>query len=150
MSTVTTEVKPKAETRTLIWGALMDLRAQGQIATRQVVAQVTGLKLVTVDDHLTRMVEDGDLRRPVAGVVEIVEKLPPPRAVSMTHSPEGPSKLEIGDTCIDIWPQERRMLANLLLGDAVQYSNIQTGQDLNLLAHQVWGDLKQLKRDLGG
>lgn len=42
------------------------------------------------------------------------------------------------------------MLANLLLGDAVQYSNIQTGQDLNLLAHQVWGDLKQLRRDLGG
>lgn len=149
MSTATEE-RPKLDTRTIIWAALVDLRAQGQIATRQVVAQVTGLKLVTVDDHLSRLVDDGQLRRPVAGVVEIVDQLPPPRAVSMTHAPDGPSKLEIGDFCIDIWPQERRMLANLLLGDAVQYSNIQTGQDINFLAHQVWEELKQLKRDLGG
>lgn len=152
MSTTAAEAKPapRADTRKVIWGALVDLRAQGQIATRQVLSQVTGLKLVTVDDHINRWVEDGQLRRPVAGVVEIVQPLPPPRAVSMTHSPDGPSKLEIGDVCIDIWPQERRMLANLLLGDAIQYSNIQSGQDLNFLAHQVWNELKQLKRDLGG
>ena len=36
---------------------------------------MTGLKLVTVDDHINRLVEDGQLRRPVAGVVEIVEPL---------------------------------------------------------------------------
>ena len=134
----------------LIWGALVNLRAQQQIATRQVLAEVTGLKLVTIDDHIKRLVEDGQLRRPVAGVVEIVDKMPPPRAVSMTHLPDGPSKLEIGDICVDIWPQERRALANLLLGDAVQYSNIQTGHDINFLAHQVWEEVKQLKRDLGG
>lgn len=134
----------------IIWGALVDLRAQGQIATRQVLADVTGLKLVTIDDHVKRLVEDGQLRRPVAGVVEIVDRMPPPRAVSMTHQPDGPSKLEIGDICVDLWPQERRALANLLLGDAVQYSNIQTGQDINFLVRQVWGELTQLKRDLGG
>lgn len=134
----------------IIWGALVDLRAQGQIATRQVLADVTGLKLVTIDDHVKRLVEDGQLRRPVAGVVEIVDQMPPPRAVSMTHQPDGPSKLEIGDICVDLWPQERRALANLLLGDAVQYSNIQTGQDINFLVRQVWGELTQLKKDLGG
>lgn len=134
----------------IIWGALVDLRAQGQIATRQVLADVTGLKLVTIDDHVKRLVEDGQLRRPVAGVVEIVDRMPPPRAVSMTHQPDGPSKLEIGDICVDLWPQERRALANLLLGDAVQYSNIQTGQDINFLVRQVWGELTQLKKDLGG
>lgn len=134
----------------IIWGALVDLRAQGQIATRQVLADVTGLKLVTIDDHVKRLVEDGQLRRPVAGVVEIVDQMPPPRAVSMTHQPDGPSKLEIGDICVDLWPQERRALANLLLGDAVQYSNIQTGQDINFLVRRVWGELTQLKKDLGG
>ena len=69
MSTTTEE---KRTTRQIIWGALVDLRAQQQIATRQVLAEVTGLKLVTIDDHLNRMVEDGQLLRPVAGVVEML------------------------------------------------------------------------------
>ena len=40
MSTTTEE---KRTTRQIIWGALVDLRAQQQIATRQVLAEVTGL-----------------------------------------------------------------------------------------------------------
>lgn len=144
-----TKSPPRVDIRKIIWGALVDLRAQGQIATRQVLAQVTSLKLVILDDHINRMLENGQLRRPMPGVLEIVDQLPPPRAVSMTHLPDGPSKLEIGDICVDIWPQERRALANLLLGDAVQYSNIQTGQDINFLTNQVWAEVKKLKRDLG-
>src|SRR3989344_4294003 len=75
MSTTTAEVKPKEETRTLIWDALESLRASAQVATRQRLANVTGLKLVTVDDHLKSMVEDGLLRRPVNGVVEIIDPM---------------------------------------------------------------------------
>lgn len=150
MSTVTTEVKPKVETRALIWDALESLRASAQVASRQRVAKVTGLKLTTVDDHLNRMVEDGLLRRPVNGVVEIIDPMPEPRSVSVTLVPGGLSKVEVGDVCFDLWPQERRLLGSLLQGDAFQLSNILMGEQMNTLVSQVWGELRQLKRDLGG
>lgn len=138
-------IEEKRTTRQIIWGALQDLRAQGQIATRKVVAEVTSLKLTTVDDHLSRMVEDGQLRRPVDGVVEIIEQMPPPRPVSLLHNPGGCSKLEIGDLCVDIWPQERRMLATLLAGDMVQYSNIQFGQETGIAMAQIMSALNREK-----
>lgn len=145
------EVKtPKADTRTLIWGALEDLRAQAQAATRQRLANVTGLKLVTVDDHINRMVEDGLLRRPVAGVVEIIDPMPEPRSVSVTLMPGGLSKVEVGDVCLELWPQERRLLGTLLQGDSSQLSNILAGEQMNMLVGQVWNELRQLKRELGG
>lgn len=135
----------KRTTRQIIWGALVDLRSQGQIATRQVLAEVTSLKLTTVDDHLNRMVEDGQLRRPVAGVVEIIDQMPDPRPVSLLHNPGGCSKLEIGDFCVDVWPQERRMLATLLAGDMVQYSNIQFGQETSIAMAQMMSALNREK-----
>lgn len=69
----------------------------------------------------------------------------------MAISPEadGCAKVEIGDLCLDLWPKERRMLAGLLVEDAVQLSNIQTGHDVNFLVNSVWEELKKLKRDLG-
>ena len=138
-------IEEKRTTRQIIWGALVDLRAQGQIATRQVLAEVTSLKLTTVDDHLNRMVEDGQLRRPVAGVVEIIDQMPDPRPVSLLHNPGGCSKLEIGDFCVDVWPQERRMLATLLAGDMVQYSNIQFGQETGIAMAQIMSALNREK-----
>lgn len=137
-------------TGNIIWGALEDLRSQGQVATRQAIADVTGLKLVTVDDHVNRMVDDGKLRRPVNGVFEIVDLFPEPRPVSLTVLPGGMAKIEIGDICMEVWPQERRALAGLLQGDACQLSNILTGQQVNMMVGQVWEELKALKRELGG
>lgn len=143
---MSTTTEDKRSTRQIIWGTLVDLRAQGQIATRQVLAEVTGLKLVTVDDHINRMVEEGQLRRPVAGVVEIIDQMPAPRSVSMLHNPDGCSKLEIGDECIDIWPQERRMLATLLAGDMVQYSNIQFGRETGVAMAEMLSELRKLQK----
>lgn len=134
----------------LIWGAIEDLRAKGQIASRQVLAEVTGLKLTTVDDHVKRMVEDGRLRRPLPGVVEIVDYFPEARPVSLTVMPNGLAKIDIGDICVAVSPQERRALAGLLQGDACQLSNILAGQQMNALVGEVWEELKALKRELGG
>lgn len=136
----------KRNTGQIIWGALVDQRAQAQIASRQVLADVTGFKLTTIDDHVNRWVDDGKLRRPVPGVVEIIEQMPPPRPVSLLHNPDGPSKLEIGDFCVDIWPQERRMLSSLLAGDMVQYSNIQFGQETGVAMAGILATLKKLER----
>lgn len=144
MSTTTEE---KRTTRQIIWGALVDLRAQQQIATRQVLAEVTGLKLVTIDDHLNRMVEDGQLLRPVAGVVEIIDKMPPPRAVSVTDTPEKVCIIEVGDEMFRLWPEELRILAVRLSGSAVQYSNIQYGRETGVAMAEMLAVVRKLERE---
>ena len=144
MSTTTEE---KRTTRQIIWGALVDLRAQQQIATRQVLAEVTGLKLVTIDDHLNRMVDDGDLFRPVAGVVEIIDKMPPPRAVSVTDTPEKACIIEVGDEMFRLWPEELRILAVRLSGSAVQYSNIQYGRETGVAMAEMLSVVRKLERE---
>lgn len=83
------------------------------------------------------------------GVFEIVDLFPEPRPVSLTVLPGGMAKIEIGDICLEVWPQERRALAGLLQGDACQLSNILTGQQVNVMVGQVWEELKALKRELG-
>lgn len=140
MSTTTEE---KRTTRQIIWGALVDLRAQQQIATRQVLAEVTGLKLVTIDDHLNRMVEDGQLRRPVAGVVEIIDQMPAPRAMTVTDLPDGLTIIELGDDEMRMWPQERRALAKRLAGDIVQYSNIEFGRETGVAMAEMLAELRK-------
>ena len=138
-------IEEKRTTRQIIWGALVDLRAQGQIATRQVLAEVTSLKLTTVDDHLNRMVEDGQLRRPVAGVVEIIDQMPAPRPMSITDLPDGMTIVELGDYEIHMWPQERRALAKRLAGDVVQYSNIEYGRETSVAMAEMLSELRKEK-----
>lgn len=140
-------IEEKRTTRQIIWGALVDLRAQGQIATRQVLAEVTSLKLTTVDDHLNRMVEDGQLRRPVAGVVEIIDQMPAPRPMSITDLPDGMTIVELGDYEIRMWPQERRALAKRLAGDVVQYSNIEYGRETSVAMAEMLSAVRKLERE---
>lgn len=141
-----TKASEKRSTRQIIWGALVDLRAQGQIATRQVLTEITGLKLVTVDDHVHRMVEDGHLRRPVAGVVEIVDQMPPPRPLSITDLPDGMTIVELGDDMLRMWPQERRAFAKRMAGDVVQFSNIEYGRETSVAMAEMLAEVRKLQR----
>lgn len=142
---MSTTTEDKRTTRQIIWGALVDLRAQQQVASRQVLAEVTNLKLVTIDDHINRMVEDGQLRRPVPGVVEIIEQMPPPRPMSITDLPDGMTIVELGDDEIRMWPQERRALAKRLAGDVVQYSNIEFGRETGVAMAEMLSELRREK-----
>lgn len=130
----------------MIWSTIEDLYRRDQMITRDLVASLTGLKLMIVDDTLKRMIEDGRLRRLRRGVFAPTNVMYEPRPVSMKMMPGGMSKMEIGDLCVDLWPAERRMLASRLVGDAVQYSNIQAGQETNFLANTAWEELKKFRR----
>lgn len=140
---------PRHPTTERIWDAILELHAQDQVITRELLSALTGLKTVIVDDHLKRLTNNLELRRLRPGVFALVQPHPESRAISLTVLADGRAKMEIGDTCVELWPKERRMLAGLLVGDAVQLSNIQTGHDLNFLVNSVWEELKKLKRDLG-
>ena len=51
-----------------IFQAVRELRAMDQIATRDTVAELTGLKMTVVDDRLRALVDDGKLKRLLRGV----------------------------------------------------------------------------------
>lgn len=147
---MTNNVQAPATTNSqIIWSTIQDLHRQDQLITRDILSRLTGLKLAIVDDHVGRLIENGRLRRIQPGVFVLVAVMPEPRPVSMTMLPGGVSKMEIGDFCIELWPAERRMLASMLVGDAVQFSNIQAGHDANFMMNTVWEELKKLKRELG-
>ena len=140
----------KSMTSHIVWGAVLDLRAHGLGISRQRLKELTGLTFSKIDDHVSRWVDEGFLRRVLDGVFEVVDLVPEPRAISVTVLPGGVAKLEVGDTCVDLYPQERRTLASMLLGDAVQVSNLQAGRELDVRVAEVQRELRQLKRDLGG
>ena len=73
--------------------AVRDLRELDQIATRETVAELTGLKMGIVDDRLRALVDDGKLKRLLRGVYELVETYPEPRELSCTMLSTGWVKL---------------------------------------------------------
>ncbi|QTD44561.1 HNH endonuclease [Ottowia testudinis] len=129
-----------------VWNAIVELQAQGLIATRQAIASTSGCTLTTVDDRLREWVDAGYLRRPLPGVFELVEQHPPARPVTVTLVQGGLAKLEIGDLCLDLYPEERRMLASLLVGDALHFSNLQTSQDLHSMFSAIMSKGRESQR----
>lgn len=111
-----------------VYEAVRELRAADQIATRETVAELSGLKLSVVDDRLRFLVDDGKLKRLIRGIYELVEQYPPARAISKTVLPGGYVKLEIGDELLTLTPQEDRALALLQAGAAAQVAAIETGR----------------------
>lgn len=117
----------------LIFQAVQELRSLDQIATRETVAELTGLKQTIVDDRLRALHDDGKLRRVMRGVYEIVASYPPPRAISKTILPDGLVKLEVGDEILTLTPREDRMLAALQFGTAEQAVQIAAGRQISQL-----------------
>ncbi len=116
-ATVTTEVPTKAITSTQrVLDAVRDLRELDQIATRETVAELTGLKMGIVDDRLRALVDDGKLKRLLRGIYELVETWPEPRELSCTMLSTGWVKLELGDDLLKLTPTEARRAARALGG----------------------------------
>lgn len=128
-------------TRERIWEAIYDLHSQEQVATREVLAEVTGLTMSQVGDFIKVLVADGRIRRIRAGVFCPVEAMPPARAVSVTLVASGLTKLEVGDAILELTPREARMIGTALAGFAMQFAQIQAGHDLNHIVCDV--DVRQ-------
>lgn len=147
MSSITQ--KPAPITSTLrVYEAVRDLRAGEQIATRETVAELTGLKLSVVDDRLRTLVDDGQLKRLLRGVYELVETFPPSRAISKTIMGDGFVKIEIGDDLLTLTPTEDRALALLQAGAAAQVMAIETGRAHLFLATELTSKVEAHDREL--
>ena len=126
--------------------AVQDLHAQEQVVTRETLAELTGLKLTTIDDRLGVLVDEGDIARVQRGVFVPVVRHAPARPMSKTVMPDGTVKIEIGDEVLTLTPREDRALANLMAGAAAQAAAIETGRNTAILAAELSEQVKQLRR----
>ena len=126
--------------------AVQDLHAQEQVVTRETLADLTGLKLTTIDDRLGVLVDDGEIVRVQRGVFVPAVRHPPARAMSKTITSDGCTKLEVGDFLLTLTPREDRMLANLMAGAAAQAAAIETGRQTAILAAELGEEVKRLRR----
>lgn len=131
-----------------IFQAVRELRAMDQIATRETVAELTGLKLSVVDDRLRNLVDDGRLKRLLRGVYELVESFPEPRAISKTVLPSGAVVYDIGDDVLTLSPQEARVLAELSMGAAGTAVLINSTNQHLYLATELAAKVEKMEREM--
>ena len=131
-----------------IFQAVRELRAMDQIATRDTVAELTGLKMTVVDDRLRALVDDGKLKRLLRGVYELVESFPEPRAISKTVLPNGAVVYDIGDDVLTLSPQEARVLAELSMGAAGTAVLINSTNQHLYLATELAAKVERLEREM--
>lgn len=146
---------PKAITSTQrIFDAVRDLRSLEQIATRETVAELTGLKLSVVDDRLRALIDDGKLKRLLRGIYELVETYAPPRNISKTILDSGHVLIEITgrpgveDVILHLTPCEDRALAQLSVGAAGQAILINSTNQHLYLATELAAKVEKLEREL--
>lgn len=131
---MTNTVHPEGRTTAqIIWDTMQELQQQHQVISRQRLMELTGLKYTLIDDHVSRWIEEGRLRRVLDGVYELPAPMPEPRAVSVTDLPDGMTVIELGDQELRLWPREARALGLRLAGNALQFSALQQQYDTGAL-----------------
>lgn len=128
--------------------AVRDLRELDQIATRETVADLTGLKMGIVDDRLRALVDDGKLKRLLRGIYELVEQWPEPRELSCTMLSTGWVKLELGDDLLKLTPTEARRAARALGGFAEDARVIESTRTHLFLATELAAKVERQAREL--
>lgn len=140
---------PKAITSTQrVFDAVRDLREVDQIATRETVAELTGLKMAIVDDRLRALVDDGKLKRLLRGVYELVETFPEPRTIYCGILPNGMVKMEVGESVETFTPSEARRAARALGGFAEDARVIESTRAHLFLATELAAKVEKQGREL--
>lgn len=130
-----------------IYDAVCELHALEQVATRETVAELTGLKLTVVDDRLGALVDDERLKRVLRGVYVPVEQHPPARPMAKMILPNGTVKIEIGDEVLTLTPKEDRALAMLQAGAATQAAALETGRQTSIMVTEFAARIQRLERE---
>ena len=89
-----TATKPAKSNAEVVLSAVQDLFAREQIVTRETLAELTGLKLTTIDDRLGYLLDNGRIRRVQRGVFVPLEQHKPARPISRTLCPDGTTVLD--------------------------------------------------------
>lgn len=144
----TTSAAPAITSTQRIFDAVRDLREVDQIATRETVAELTGLKMAIVDDRLRALVDDGKLKRLLRGVYELVETFPEPRPIYCGILHSGMVKLELGEDVLTLTPSEARRTARALGGFAEDARVIESTRTHLFLATELAAKVESQGREL--
>lgn len=136
----------KKSTAEIVLEAVQDIHAREQIVTRETLAELTGLKLTTIDDRLGYLLDNGRIRRVQRGVFVPMEQHKPARLITRTLLPDGTTVLEIGDTVMQLTPRESRVLGELMAGSGQQYAAIQIGHEAEFMAATLSAKVRRLER----
>lgn len=148
MTTETTSAAPAITSTQRIFDAVRDLREVDQIATRETVAELTGLKMAIVDDRLRALVDDGKLKRLLRGVYELVETFPEPRPIYCGILHSGMVKLELGEDVLTLTPSEARRTARALGGFAEDARVIESTRTHLFLATELAAKVEKQGREM--
>lgn len=136
----------RKSTAEIVLEAVQDLHAKEQIVTRETLAEVTGMKLVVIDDRLSYLADNGKIRRVQRGVYVPMEQHKPARLITRTLLPDGTTVLEIGDEVLQLTPRESRMVGELMSGSGQQYAAIQIGQEVERQNNALRTRISELRR----
>ena len=143
-----TATKPTKSNAEMVFEAIQDLFAREQIVTRETLAELTGLKLTTIDDRLGYLLDNGKIRRVQRGVFVPMEQHKPARPISRTLCPDGTTVLEVGDTVMILSPRESRMLGEVMTGAAQQFVAIDIGHEGARLNAVLSAQVSEVRREL--
>lgn len=119
----TTPQKPREQrtNRAIVLQAIVDLCEHNQAASRARIADITGMKLSTLDERIFDLKAAGLIRSPAMGIFEPIDQSPD-RPVSTTSMPFGKTKIEVGDEILTLTPREAFALAKALGGHLLAFS----------------------------
>ena len=143
-----TATKPTKSNAEIVLSAVQDLFAREQIVTREILSELTGLKLTTIDDRLAHHVDTGKIRRVQRGVFVPLEQHRPARPISRTLCPDGTTVLEVGDTVMILSPRESRMIGELMAGSSQQYAAIEIGHEAARLNAVLQAQISDVRREV--
>ena len=143
-----TATKPAKSNAEIVLSAVQDLFAREQIVTRETLAELTGLKLTTIDDRLGHLVDNGKIRRVQRGVFVPLEQHKPARPISRTLCPDGTTVLEVGDTVMILSPRESRMIGEIMAGSSQQYAAIEIGHEAARLNAHLSAQISDVRREV--
>jgi hypothetical protein len=129
-----------------VFNAVVELRAADTFPTRETVAELTGLKQTIVDDRLRVLADEKRIRRVLRGVYDVCEQFPKPRPISQTALEGGLLKIEIGETCENLTPEECRMLGRMLMGYASEALTSESVRQHLMLATDLAAQVKALQQ----
>lgn len=132
--------------RQRVLDAVTDLHNQEQIVTRETLSDVLDLKMSIIDDNLTLLANDGSIYRVQRGVYVPTIEHKPARVITKSPLNDGSVVLEIDRLVLILTPKEARELGKLMMGDAMQYSNIEAGHHAALATAKMDLELKNMRK----
>ena len=107
--------------------AIQEVFNSGALPSRESLLDLlepVGISLKEIDNATRELVDAGEIVRVQRGVFMPAASYREPRIVTQTLLPDGTVKLEVGDDMILLTPREKRMVAEVLGGAALQSASV--------------------------